>query len=47
MTKQHKLFAFTDIFGYERGERLIELDQVNGDTAYISSTKLNNVLVIT
>lgn len=37
-----KLFPLKNIFNYQRGERLIELDQLSGDVAYISSTKKHN-----
>ena len=43
MNKETKLFLFTDVFAPpQRGQRLIEADQVEGDIAYISSTKMNN-----
>jgi hypothetical protein len=35
-------FFFEDIFVISRGKRLVTLDQVNGDIAYISSSKKNN-----
>ena len=37
-----KLFDFNSVFCSRRGERHIEADQVEGDIAYISSTKMNN-----
>ena len=37
-----QLFPFNEIFCFQRGRRLIEADQVEGDIAYISSTKTNN-----
>ncbi|TFF34142.1 N-6 DNA methylase [Mucilaginibacter psychrotolerans] len=37
-----KEFSFSEVFYFERGKRLIKLDQNNGDIAYISSTKVNN-----
>lgn len=40
--KETKLFNFPEIFTSKRGKRLIEQDQINGDIAYISSTKSNN-----
>ncbi len=35
-------FYFNEIFESKRGKRLIKLDQIDGDIAYISSTKENN-----
>ncbi len=35
-------FCFSDIFNFNRGKRLIKLNQVDGDVAYISSSKFNN-----
>lgn len=35
-------FKFDDVFTIARGKRLVKLDQVNGDIAYISSSKQNN-----
>jgi len=35
-------FCFEDVFTILRGKRLVKLDQVNGDIAYISSSKKNN-----
>lgn len=35
-------FNFNDIFTFERGKRLVKIDQINGDIAYISSSKQNN-----
>lgn len=35
-------FKFNDVFFSERGDRLISAEQINGDIAYISSTKNNN-----
>lgn len=40
--KTWKVFNFKDVFSYRRGKRLIKLDQKSGNTAYISSTKINN-----
>lgn len=37
-----KEFDFNLIFDFERGKRLVTLDQSDGDIAYISSTKINN-----
>lgn len=37
-----KEFDFNAIFDFKRGKRLITLDQIDGDIAYISSTKTNN-----
>ena len=37
-----KVFSFKDVFDFNRGKRLTTLNQVNGDIAYISSTKNNN-----
>lgn len=42
LDKKYKYFKLTDVFVFERGRRLIELDQLPGDVAYISSTKFNN-----
>jgi restriction endonuclease S subunit len=42
MAKDHKLFKFSSVFDFERGRRLVELDQIEGEVAYISSTKNNN-----
>lgn len=39
---KYKYFLFKDIFNFERGSRLIKKNQISGNTAYISSTKLNN-----
>lgn len=35
-------FKFDDVFTIARGKRLVKLDQVNGNIAYISSSKQNN-----
>lgn len=35
-------FNFCDVFFFKRGKRLISADQINGEIAYISSTKKNN-----
>ena len=35
-------FDFKDIFWFKRGKRLITQNQIDGDIAYISSTKTNN-----
>lgn len=35
-------FKFNDVFTISRGKRLVKLDQVIGDIAYISSSKKNN-----
>jgi len=37
-----KEFNFNDLFDISRGKRLVTLDQISGDIAYISSTKKNN-----
>jgi type I restriction enzyme M protein len=37
-----KEFDFHQVFKFERGKRLVTLDQSDGDIAYISSTKINN-----
>lgn len=37
-----KEFKFDKIFTISRGKRLVKLDQINGDIAYISSSKKNN-----
>jgi type I restriction enzyme M protein len=37
-----KEFSFPEVFIFNRGKRLKTLDQIPGDIAYISSTKLNN-----
>lgn len=37
-----KEFEFNKVFQFERGKRLVKLDQNDGDIAYISSTKINN-----
>ena len=37
-----KEFEFGAVFNSVRGKRLVKLDQTEGDTAYISSTKENN-----
>jgi len=42
MNKKHKLFNFIDVFNYQRGERLIEVNQVPGEIALITSSKENN-----
>jgi len=42
MNESMKHFLFSDIFNFQRGKRLIEADQVEGEIAYISSTKMNN-----
>ena len=42
MPPETRLFPFDVIFTRNRGERLIEEDQIPGDIAYISSTKMNN-----
>jgi hypothetical protein len=44
MNKEYKYFEFCQIFNYQRGRRLITQNQITGDTAYISSTALNNGL---
>jgi hypothetical protein len=44
MNKEYNYFEFYQVFNYERGRRLITQNQVSGDTAYISSTALNNGL---
>ncbi|MBS4018938.1 MAG: restriction endonuclease subunit S [Dechloromonas sp.] len=40
--RKTKLFPFHDVFVFQRGQRLIEEDQVAGDVPYVSSTKENN-----
>ncbi|MDD4877431.1 MAG: restriction endonuclease subunit S [Candidatus Nanoarchaeia archaeon] len=40
--KNWKYFNFNDIFSFERGKRLVELDQIGGDIPYIASSKKNN-----
>jgi len=37
-----KEFNFNDVFSFERGKRLITQNQISGDIAYISSSKINN-----
>ena len=37
-----KEFQFCEVFTISRGQRLVKLDQINGDIAYISSSKKNN-----
>ena len=37
-----KLFNFPDVFNFKRGKRLVTLEQLEGNIAYISSTKINN-----
>ena len=37
-----ELFSFCEVFESERGQRLIKSDQIDGDVAYISSTKKDN-----
>ena len=37
-----KEFKFKKVFAFERGKRLIKLDQTDGTIAYISSSKSNN-----
>lgn len=37
-----KLFSFIEILDFQRGTRLTEANQVAGEIAYISSTKMNN-----
>lgn len=37
-----KEFKFSEVFSFKRGKRLVKLDQVDGDIAYISSSKVNN-----
>ena len=37
-----KEFDFDKVFDFNRGKRLTKLDQSDGETAYISSTKINN-----
>jgi hypothetical protein len=41
-TGKWKEFNFFEIFEFERGKRLVTLDQNDGEIAYISSTKINN-----
>lgn len=40
--RKMKLFPFREIFNFKRGERLVEAEQIEGEIAYISSTKNNN-----
>ena len=35
-------FSFDDVFSISRGKRLVKTDQINGNIAYISSSKQNN-----
>ena len=35
-------FIFGDVFSINRGKRLVKINQVNGNIAYIASSKLNN-----
>ena len=42
MNKKTNWFDFNVVFEYSRGTRLIEENQVPGEVAYISSTKMNN-----
>lgn len=43
MNKNHwQEFKFDDVFTISRGKRLVKLDQITGDIAYISSSKENN-----
>ncbi len=37
-----KSFYISEVFKFERGQRLIKLDQLKGEIPYISSTMLNN-----
>lgn len=37
-----KEFKFNDVFTISRGKRLVTIDQINGEIAYISSSKQNN-----
>ncbi|MBT4967719.1 MAG: N-6 DNA methylase, partial [Bacteroidetes bacterium] len=37
-----KEYSFPEVFKFNRGKRLTTLDQISGDVAYVSSTKLNN-----
>lgn len=39
---EFKYFPISKVFNYKRGRRLIKLNQIDGDVAYISSTKFNN-----
>ena len=39
---KYKYFSIDDVFYHSRGKRLIRLNQVDGDIAYVSSTKFNN-----
>lgn len=39
---KYDYFNINDIFYYSRGRRLIRLNQMDGDIAYVSSTKFNN-----
>jgi len=42
MFNNTKIFLISDIFDFERGQRLIKSDQIKGDIPYISSTMHNN-----
>ncbi len=42
MFKKTKNFLISEIFDFQRGQRLIKRDQIKGDIPYISSTMLNN-----
>ena len=35
-------FKFNEVFYFERGDRLITANQISGDIAYVSSSKINN-----
>ena len=41
-TSEWGLFDFKSVFNYQRGKRLVTLDQIDGDIPYISSSKANN-----
>src|SRR3989344_7311121 len=41
-TSKWKIFKFDKVFKFERGKRLISVNQTEGDIPYISSTKKNN-----
>ncbi|MEA2017806.1 MAG: restriction endonuclease subunit S [Campylobacterota bacterium] len=42
MFENTNIFLISEVFNYERGQRLIKRDQINGDIPYISSTMKNN-----
>lgn len=42
INKKFEKFLFSDIFEFKRGKRLIRENQISGDIAYISSSKINH-----